>query len=111
MDLDPSSSPLAYFAGEVKRLRALAGLTQEQLADAAAYSPSTVAAIESCRLIPSDDLARCFDRAFVRTDEHLARLQDLVERTSVLPYFRDLVKVERTAAVGSQAIREARPSS
>jgi transcriptional regulator with XRE-family HTH domain len=96
VNLDPSSSPLAFFAGEVKRLRAQAGMTQEQLADAAGYAASTVAAIETCRLLPSADLAQCFDKA-LGAGEHLSRLQELVDRTSVLPWFRDLVIVERSA--------------
>lgn len=96
MDHDPSSSPLGFFIGEVKRLRDLAGMTQEQLADAAGYSASTVAAIESYRLLPSADLADCFDKA-LNADGHLIRVQKLVEMTSVLPWFRDLVKVERSA--------------
>lgn len=96
MDLDPSSSPLAYFIGEVKRLRDLAGMTQEQLAEAAGYAASTVAAIESNRLLPSADLAECFDKA-LNAGEHLIRVQKLVEKTSVLPWFRDRVEVERKA--------------
>ena len=97
MNTDPGSSPLAFFAAEVKRLRGIAGLTQEQLAKATAYSPATVAAIETCRLLPSPQFAQKADEAF-RTDGHLTRLQDLVDQTSVLPWFRDLVKVERNAA-------------
>jgi transcriptional regulator with XRE-family HTH domain len=97
VNTDPSSSPLAFFAAEVKRLRAAAGLTQEQLATATVFSASTVAAIETCRLLPSLDFAEQADRAF-GTDGHLTRLQNLVEQTSVLPWFRDLVKVERSAS-------------
>lgn len=104
MDLDPSSSPLAFFIGEVKRLRELAGMTQEQLAEAAGYAASTVAAIESSRLLPSADLAECFDKA-LNASGHLIRVQKLVEMTSVLPWFRDRVEVERKA----HEIREYEP--
>jgi transcriptional regulator with XRE-family HTH domain len=96
VDVDPSSSPLAYFVAEVKRLRDLAGMTQERLAGLASFSPSTIAALESYRLLPSADLAEGLDRA-LNGDGHLIRLQGLVEKTSVLPWFRDLVKVERSA--------------
>jgi transcriptional regulator with XRE-family HTH domain len=71
-------------------------MTQEQLAEATSYSPATVAAIETCRLLPSPQFAQQADNAF-GTDGHLTRLQDLVDQTSVLPWFRDLVKVERNA--------------
>jgi transcriptional regulator with XRE-family HTH domain len=94
---DSVSSPLAFFAAELKRLRGNAGLTQEQLAEATAYSPALVAAIETCRRIPSDDLAARADTA-LGTDGILARLQTLVEQTSVLPWFRNRVEVERNAA-------------
>lgn len=96
MNLDPSSSPLAFFAAEVKRLRGNAGMTQEQLANVINYGSSTVAAIETCRLLPSEGFAEKCDKVF-GTDEHLSRLQGLVDQTSVLPLVRDLVKVERGA--------------
>jgi transcriptional regulator with XRE-family HTH domain len=93
---DPSASPAAFFAAELKRLRTSAGMTQEALAAAAGYSPSTVAAIETCRLIPSEDFAGFADKA-LQADGALTRLHPLVERMSVRPWFRDLVKVERSA--------------
>lgn len=96
MNTEPSSSPLAFFAAEVKRLRGIVGMTQEQLAKATIYSPASVAAIETCRLIPSKKFAEYGDKAF-QTDGHLARVQALVETTSVLPWFRNRVEVERNA--------------
>ncbi len=97
MNTDPSSSPPAFFAAEVKRLRGIAEMTQGQLAEATSYSPATVAAIETCRVIPSKKFAEYADKAF-GTDGHLARLQELVEQVSVLPWFRDRIEVERKAA-------------
>jgi transcriptional regulator with XRE-family HTH domain len=96
VNTEPGSSPLAFFAAELKRLRGIASLTQEALAEATLYSPATVAAIETCRLIPSEEFAQRADQA-LRTDGHLARLQDLVAQTSVLPWFRDLVETEKKA--------------
>jgi transcriptional regulator with XRE-family HTH domain len=96
MDIDPSSSPLAFFASELKRMRTLTGVTQEALAEAAAYAPATVAAIETCRRIPSADFAGRADKE-LGAEGLLVRLQALVEETSVLPWFRDLVAVERKA--------------
>jgi len=93
---DPGSSPLAFFAAELKRLRGIVGMTQEQLAEATTYSSALVAAIETCRRIPSDDFAERADKA-LGTDGILARLQQLVESTSVLPWFRNRVEVERNA--------------
>lgn len=96
MMTDPGSSPLAFFASELKRLRNIGGMTQEQLAEATTCSPALVAAIETCRRIPSDDFATRADKA-LGTDGILARLQQLVESTAVLPWFRDLVETERSA--------------
>jgi transcriptional regulator with XRE-family HTH domain len=87
---------LAFLAAELKRLRGIVGMTQEQLAEATTYSPALVAAIETCRRIPSDDFAARADKA-LGTDGILARLQALVEQTSVLPWFRNRVEVERNA--------------
>jgi transcriptional regulator with XRE-family HTH domain len=94
---DPSSSPPAFFAAEIKQKRGIAGITQEQLARATSYSPASVAAIETCRLIPSREFSEQADRTF-NTDGILSRLQALVETSSVLPWFRDLVETERKAA-------------
>ncbi|HEY7433154.1 MAG TPA: helix-turn-helix transcriptional regulator [Streptosporangiaceae bacterium] len=96
MSISPSSSPLAFFAAEVKRVRGTAVMTQEQLAETINYAPSTVAAIETCRLLPSQEFADGLDKAF-GTDGHFTRLQELVEETSVLPWFRERVEVERQA--------------
>jgi len=66
------------------------------LAEATTYSAALVAAIETSRRIPSDDFATRADKA-LGTDGILARLQDLVEKTSVLPWFRNRFEVERDA--------------
>jgi hypothetical protein len=52
--------------------------------------------VETCRLLPSEALAEALEKVF-GTDGHFQRVQALVEETSVIPMFRDFVKVERTA--------------
>lgn len=106
MDTDPYSSPLAYFMAELKRLRERAGMTQTEVADRTNYALSTVSAYETGRLIPSAAFAERADEVF-GTDDYdkatrthngdLARLQRLVERVSVRPWFRDRMEVERKA--------------
>jgi transcriptional regulator with XRE-family HTH domain len=106
MDTDPYSSPLAYFRAELKRLRERSGMTQGEVAEQTNYALSTVSAYETGRLIPSADFAERADKVF-GTDDYdtaakthngdLARLQRLVERVSVRPWFRDRVEVERKA--------------
>ncbi len=56
-------SALAVFAKELKRARARAGLSQEQLAGKIAYSPSLVAMVEGGRRVPSRDFSRRCDEA------------------------------------------------
>jgi transcriptional regulator with XRE-family HTH domain len=94
---DPSANPLAFYAAELRRLRSIAGMTQEQLAEATTWSAALVAAIETCRRIPSDVFSESADKA-LGTDGILSRLQALVERASVVPWFKDLVETERKAA-------------
>jgi transcriptional regulator with XRE-family HTH domain len=93
---DPNSSPLAFLADEIKRMRELAGMTQEALASETGYAPPTVAAIETSRLIPSQDFTESADKHF-GTDGILSRLRAMVEETSARPWFRDLLKVEQKA--------------
>jgi transcriptional regulator with XRE-family HTH domain len=93
---DASSSTLGFFAAEVVRLRKARGLSQPALARLLNYSPSQVAKIETGERIPKRPLALRLDQAF-ETDGHFARLQALVENTSVLPWFRDLYLVEGEA--------------
>src|ERR1017187_9501358 len=106
MDSDPYSSPLAYFRAELKRLRERSGMTQGEVAERTNYALSTVSAYETGRLVPSAGFAERADEVF-GTDDYdeaakthngdLARLQRLVERVSVRPWFRDRMDVERRA--------------
>jgi transcriptional regulator with XRE-family HTH domain len=102
MAADPYSSPLAYFGSELKRLRDRAGLTQSDVAEQTNFALSTVSAYETGKLVPPPDFAERADELFGTIGEagkegDLARLQHLVERVSVRPWFRDRVEVERQA--------------
>ena len=94
--MDPYSSPLAFFRAELKRLRQRAGSTQADVAEQTNYALATVSAYETGTRIPSADFAERADGVF-GTDGDLARLQQLVERVSVRPWFRDRVDVESKA--------------
>lgn len=93
---DPNSSSLAFFGSELRRLREAAGLTQTGLAEKTQYALATVSAYETARRIPPRDFAERADRE-LRANGALSRLQALVEQTSVLPWFRNRVEVERDA--------------
>ena len=94
--VDPAASPLSFFASEMVRLRNQAGLSQPALAKRLNYSASQVTKIETCQRIPKQDLAARLDE-ILDADGLFSRLQPLVERSSVLPWFRDLFDVEGTA--------------
>lgn len=97
MATDPYSSPLAFFGNELKRLRQRASMTQADVGERTNYALATISAYETGARIPSADFAERADRLF-GTDGDLARLQQLVEKISVLPWFRDRIDVERKAA-------------
>jgi transcriptional regulator with XRE-family HTH domain len=97
MVLNPNSSALAFFGSELKRLRENAGLTQTALADKTQYALATVSAYETARRIPPSDFAERADEV-LHAQNHLIRLHGLVEQTSVLPWFRPRIEVERSAS-------------
>jgi transcriptional regulator with XRE-family HTH domain len=94
---DPNSSPLAFFGSELRRLRESAGLTQSDLAERTQYALATVSAYETAKRIPPRDFAERADGE-LHAAGHLVRLQGLVEQTSVLPWFRPRIEVERNAS-------------
>jgi transcriptional regulator with XRE-family HTH domain len=94
---DPYSSALAFFGSELKRLRERAGMTQSEVAEQTNYALSTVSAYETGKRIASPDFAKLADGLF-GTGETLTELQKLVDRVSLLPWFRSRVEVERKAA-------------
>ena len=96
MARDSQVSALAMFSEELRRARAAAGLTQDQLAEKIAYSPSLVAHVETGSRAPSVDFARRADDA-LRTGGLLSRLQPLVRSEAYPAWFRDWVEIEREA--------------
>jgi transcriptional regulator with XRE-family HTH domain len=96
MARDSQVSALAMFSEELRRARAGAGLTQDQLAEKIAYSPSLVAHVETGSRAPSVDFARRADDV-LRTGGLLSRLQPLVRSEAYPAWFRDWVEIERKA--------------
>jgi transcriptional regulator with XRE-family HTH domain len=98
-DLDPAASVLAFFGAELRRLRADADLSQEQLADRVNYSAALVGMIETARRMPSRDFADRADDA-LQTGGVLARLWPLVTRDVLPTWFRPWVQeVESEASM------------
>ena len=64
---------LELFAGELRRLRVKAGLSQEALGEQINYSASLVAAVEQCRRPPREEFAERCDEA-LQADGLLSRI-------------------------------------
>ena len=95
-DLDPASSVLAYFGAELRRLRAAAGISQEDLAQRISYSASLVGMIETARRAPARDFALRCD-GVLDTGGTLARLWPLVSQEALPRWFRPFAEIEREA--------------
>jgi transcriptional regulator with XRE-family HTH domain len=94
--IDPAANPLSFFASEMIRLRNAAGLSQPALAKQLNYSTSQVTKVETCQRLPKRELAQRLDE-ILPSDGLFCRLLPLVERSSVLPWFRPLFDIEGAA--------------
>ncbi|MFF3852949.1 Scr1 family TA system antitoxin-like transcriptional regulator [Micromonospora sp. NPDC002575] len=87
---------LDLFAGELRRLRTRAGLSQEALGEQISYSASLVAAVEQCRRPPREEFAERCD-SVLEGDGLLVRIRDTLVRESLMPWFREWVTIEQEA--------------
>ena len=97
-ELDPSSSVLAFFATEVRRVRTEAGMSQADLAKRVYLTRSLLCKIEAATRVPSEDLAERLDDVF-ETGKHFQRLWPLVIKHAYPPWFRPFVELEEQAEV------------
>ncbi|MEV7012391.1 helix-turn-helix transcriptional regulator [Streptosporangium sp. NPDC051022] len=95
-ELDSRSSPLAFFAAELRRLRDQAGWTQEQLAEAISYSATLVGMVETAQRNPSRDFVERCDR-MLNTGGTLMRVWPILGQVAYPPWFREWVEIERQA--------------
>jgi transcriptional regulator with XRE-family HTH domain len=95
-ELEPSASVLAFFGAELRRLRAAADLSQEELGQRVTYSASLIGMIETARRAPSRDLAERCDAA-LDTGGALTRLWPLVSQEALPRWFQPFAELERAA--------------
>ncbi|MFF5211404.1 helix-turn-helix transcriptional regulator [Streptosporangium sp. NPDC000396] len=95
-ELDGGSSPLGFFAAELRRLRDQAGWTQEKLGEAISYSTAMIGMVEAAKRSPSRDFAERCDR-MLNTGGILMRVWPLLNQAAYPSWFRPWVKVEREA--------------
>jgi transcriptional regulator with XRE-family HTH domain len=96
--LDPGSSLLAFFGAELRRRRAAAGMSQEQLGHAISYSAALVGRVEIGERVPSPDFARRCDDV-LSADGLFVHLRDSMNSdVHAFPrWFREFVEYEREA--------------
>ncbi|MFI5494873.1 Scr1 family TA system antitoxin-like transcriptional regulator [Actinoplanes sp. NPDC051859] len=87
---------MELFAGELRRLRSGAGLSQEALAEKISYSASLVAAVEQCRRPPQLEFAQQCDQV-LGSEGLLLRIREVCIRESLVPWFREWAAIEREA--------------
>jgi transcriptional regulator with XRE-family HTH domain len=79
-ELDPSAGPLQFFGAELRRARAAAGLSQDQLGQRLGYSGAQVGKVETGERAPSQDFAQGCDQAFPEAGGLFARIHQLARR-------------------------------
>ncbi len=79
-ELDPSAGPLQFFGAELRRARAAAGLSQDQLGQRLGYSGAQVGKVEMGERAPSQDFAQGCDQAFAESGGLFGRLYELARR-------------------------------
>jgi len=99
-ELDPGASPLAFFGAELRRARAAAGLSQEQLGQRMGYSGALVGKVETGDRAPSRDFAKRCDQALPAADGLFLRIYTLIQRWNggYPSWFIEWVEAERRAA-------------
>jgi len=98
-ELDPGSSPLAFFGAELRRARSAAGLSQEQLGQRVGYSAAQVGKVETGERAPSQDFAKRCDQALPDANGLFVRICALTQRWDggYPSWFAEWVEAERRA--------------
>ena len=96
-ELDPSAGPLQFFGAELRRARAAAGLSQDQLGQRLGYSAAQVGKVETGERAPSQDFAQGCDQVFPDAGGLFARIYQLARRWDggYPSWFAEWVDVER----------------
>ena len=99
--LDPYTSPRAFYGAELRRLREAAGLTQAQLGERAFCSGAYIGQFETAVRRPQMDVSKLFDE-ILGSGGHLQRLCRLARETKHPEYFADAAELEKLATTISE---------
>ncbi|QPP07411.1 helix-turn-helix domain-containing protein [Streptomyces bathyalis] len=100
-ELDPYTSPRAFYGAELRRLREKAGLSQEQLGERVFCSGTYVGQFESAVRRPQTDVSKQFDEV-LGSGEHVQRLCRLARQSKHPDYFADAAELEKQAITISE---------
>ncbi|WP_031167632.1 helix-turn-helix domain-containing protein [Streptosporangium roseum] len=97
-DLDPTTSPIAFFGYELRRYRQQAGLSQGKLARRTGFALGTISMAETGRRPPTEDFVRRCDEA-LGAEGALIRIKEMMDNVAArLPaWFRPWVEIEQAA--------------
>jgi transcriptional regulator with XRE-family HTH domain len=98
-ELDPGAGPLKFFGAELRRARAAAGLSQDQLGQRLGYSSAQVGKVETGERAPSQDFAQGCDQTFPDAGGLFGRIYQLARRWDggYPSWFAEWIDVERRA--------------
>jgi transcriptional regulator with XRE-family HTH domain len=94
--LDPTSSVLAFFGAELRRLREAQGLDQKQLGEIIYCTGSLICQIERAQKAPTLDFTQRADAA-LHAEGALLRLWELVRKSALPKWFRQYAALEEQA--------------
>jgi transcriptional regulator with XRE-family HTH domain len=99
-ELDSGAGPLNFFGAELRRARAAAGLSQEQLGQRVGYSGAQVGKVETGDRAPSVDFAQRCDQALPDAGGLFGRVYELARRWDggYPSWFTGWLEAERRAA-------------
>ncbi len=99
-ELDSGAGPLNFFGAELRRTRAAAGLSQDQLGQRVGYSAAQVGKVETGDRAPSVDFAQNCDQALPDAGGLFGRTYELARRWDggYPSWFTGWLEAERRAA-------------
>ncbi|MET8682512.1 helix-turn-helix transcriptional regulator [Streptomyces sp. NPDC004647] len=100
-NLDPYTSPRAFYGAELRRLREAAGMSQEQLGERVFCSGTYIGQFESAARRPQPDVSRLFDDV-LGSGKHFERLCELARQSKHADYFADAAELEKLAQTISE---------
>ncbi|MGH3310167.1 MAG: helix-turn-helix domain-containing protein [Streptomyces sp.] len=100
-ELDPYTSPRAFYGAELRRLREAAGLSQDQLGERVFCSGTYVGQFESAVRRPQTDVSKLFDDV-LGSGAHIQRLCKLARSSKHPDYFADAAELEKLATTISE---------